>query len=136
MTKEEILHKNKCEFHQKQFLGKNGVEPLGPEEITGTVDALFKAMDEYAKECVKSAEMQLPYAIGRLCEELEKDKSEGSYYYSWQANIAMAFQDEYRKEFGDSPKMRVFMHEVSNNAAKNFLNMLCHRPTPEPKPSK
>ena len=39
--------------------------------------------------------LKLEDAIKVLCEELEKDKAEGSYYYTWQANIAMAFQDEF-----------------------------------------
>lgn len=56
--------------------------------------------------------------------DMRNDNSEGSYYYTWQANIAMAFYDEYRREMGDSPKMNVFIHEIANNAAKNFLNLL------------
>lgn len=65
-----------------------------------------------------------------LCDELSKDKSEGSYYYSWQANIAMAFQDEFwrtvEKEDNDVfLKIEVpLIHKISNEAAKNFLNLL------------
>jgi len=36
---------------------------------------------------------KLEKVVATLCEELAKDKSEGSYYYSWQANIAVQFQD-------------------------------------------
>lgn len=64
-------------------------------------------------------------------QEMRKDKSGGSYYYSWQANIAVAFQDAYREEFGDSPRMRHIIHDVSNNAAKRFLDQLIHIPSDE-----
>lgn len=114
-TKEEILSLFNWSSEYPNYMAENNIH---------------EAMDLYARQCVKEAELELPYAIGRLCEELEKDKSEGSYYYAWQANIAMAFQDEYRKELGDSPKMRVFIHEISNAAAKRFLDSLCYRPEP------
>lgn len=35
-------------------------------------------------------EMQLKQAIRVLCNALREDTTEGSYYYSWQANIAMS----------------------------------------------
>ena len=53
--------------------------------------------------------------IKDLIEELKKDKSEGSYYYSWQANIAMAMFDELN---GKATK------EECNNGAKRFLETL------------
>jgi len=53
--------------------------------------------------------------IKELVEELKKDKSEGSYYHSWQANIAMAMFDELD---GKATK------EECNNGAKRFLEML------------
>lgn len=72
----------------------------------------------------------LPEAIKILQDALNEDKSEGnSLYYTWQSNIAMAFYDAvikqcngknlYDDSFGDES-----LHEVSNNAAKNFLNQL------------
>lgn len=77
--------------------------------------------------------------IRTICEELNKDKSEGSYYYSWQANIAMAFYDEVRRQ--TSPKGKVYnmyddtfgdgaLHEAANNAAKNFLDLLISQSEP------
>jgi hypothetical protein len=72
--------------------------------------------------------------IGRLCENnkfediKESDYSEyikvvtgtikkdEEYYYSWQANIAVCFQDLL-------PNVEN-IHDISNNAAKNFLNVL------------
>lgn len=53
--------------------------------------------------------------IEDLVAELKKDKSEGSYYYSWQANIAMAMYDELD---GKATK------EECNNGSKRFLEIL------------
>ena len=72
----------------------------------------------------------LPNAITILISALNEDKSEGSYYYSWQANIAMAFKDEYERF---NPHMKdgnkEIIHRIANNAAKNFLDMLCIQPS-------
>lgn len=78
--------------------------------------------------------LKLEEAVKILCEELEKDKSEGSYYYSWQANIAMAFQDEFWRSFKEEDEelfLKIdssFIHTISNNAAKNFLDLLIYSP--------
>ena len=53
--------------------------------------------------------------ITELVEELKKDKSEGSYYYSWQSNIAMSMYDELDDKI---------TKEEANNGAKRFLEML------------
>jgi len=53
--------------------------------------------------------------IEKLVNELRKDKSEGSYYYSWQANIAMAMYDELDGKATT---------EECNNGAKKFLEIL------------
>ena len=63
---------------------------------------------------------EIKKAVEKLQKALNKDKD---YYHSWQANIAMAFYDEYRRR----PKKyinRQELLEISNNAAKNFLNLL------------
>lgn len=66
-------------------------------------------------------------AIDHLREDLSKDKSEGSYYHTWQANIAMCFYDEcerFRKaNHKKSITPRQFA-EVGHNAAKNFIDLL------------
>ena len=63
--------------------------------------------------------MKIKKAVETLCKALREDKG---YYISWEANIAMAFQDEaYRQKSRDSRKK---LHEISNQAAKNFLNLL------------
>jgi hypothetical protein len=71
----------------------------------------------------------IPNAIYILKNELSRDKLEGSCYHTWQANIAMSFYDAVRnltdgtnvfdEAFGDGA-----LHEVSNKAAKNFLDLL------------
>ena len=43
-------------------------------------------------------------------------------YYVYQANIAVAFQDEFSR-CDKQYKNRTDIHEISNNAAKNFLNL-------------
>lgn len=84
----------------------------------------------YKKEPTPAPKTELQKAVSIVCGELRKDKSEGSYYYSWQANIAMALQDEFNKyaaEKGIEGTARNFnIHEIANNAAKNFLDMLTH----------
>ena len=57
-------------------------------------------------------------------EDMRKDKSGGSLYYAWQANIAMAFYDEFMRQRNDSEESAEDIHEIANNAAKNFLDML------------
>ena len=68
--------------------------------------------------------MKLKKAIKVLTEELAKDKSEGSYYYSWQSNIAMAFYDEMKKREREDDTTYEFILNVANQAAKNFLDLL------------
>lgn len=65
---------------------------------------------------------KLKEAVKTLCEALSEDKSEGSYYYSWQANIAMAFKDEYDRDAA-LPELKD-IHHIANQAAKNFLDTL------------
>lgn len=45
-------------------------------------------------------------------------KNNPGYYESWKANIAVQFQDEYRR----CGHRRI--HEISNKAADNFLKLL------------
>lgn len=65
--------------------------------------------------------------LSSLIEELRKDNSEGSYYYAWQANIAMPIYDrimlsELGKIFND--EQRQLLHKICNEGAKDFLNLL------------
>lgn len=85
-----------------------------------------------------SWEKRLAGALSDIVREMSRDKSEGSYYYSWQANIAMAFHDEFtnmieRGEIKAEFKHAFTFHDCCNNAAKRFLEQLCHQPEPHSK---
>jgi hypothetical protein len=63
--------------------------------------------------------MRLKKAIKVLSKSLREDKE---FYYGYQSNIAMCFVDEAKKQrTRDSYKK---LHNVANEAAKNFLNLL------------
>lgn len=81
-------------------------------------DVDSKALDTHA---AYAKMMEVPNAMKVLKAALSEDKSEGSYYYSWQANIAMAFQDQFQRSY-DMDKGNI--HQVANDAAKNFLDLL------------
>ena len=59
-------------------------------------------------------------AIGIITTEMKNDTD---YYMGWQANIAMAFKDEYDRN-EKSYKNREDIHKIANQAAKNFLSIL------------
>lgn len=59
--------------------------------------------------------------IGKLVKELRKDQSEGSYYHSWKASIAMAFIDEVNSV---PDVFKNDLHNNANNAADRFLQQL------------
>jgi hypothetical protein len=65
--------------------------------------------------------MKTEQVIDHLASELEKDEG---YYYAWQSNIAMAFQDELARKGYRLPDQ----HKIANNAAKNFLSLLINTP--------
>jgi len=53
-------------------------------------------------------------------------REDAGYYIAWQANIAMAFKDEYDEfyKFGNGRVDKSEIHDIANNAAKNFLDLL------------
>lgn len=60
--------------------------------------------------------------LKELIENLKNDKE---YYYAWQANIAMAFQDAYHWHKTKSGEVtQADIHGMSNVAAKHFLDLL------------
>ena len=64
-------------------------------------------------------------AVKHLTQELKKDPS---YRIGWQSNIAMAFYDkafQYKKEKGKKYLSMVDIHIIGNDAANNFINLLC-----------
>ena len=74
--------------------------------------------------------MELYKEINALIIELNKDKEPGSYFHSWQSNIAMAFYDE-AENFCKVNKKRSLSKsafaEVGNRAAIRFLNQLTNK---------
>ena len=61
--------------------------------------------------------MDIKKEMDVVCSALREDKE---LYYGWQSNIAMAFVDEFNKKHPDG----LSMHEIANQAAKNFLDLL------------
>ena len=49
-------------------------------------------------------------------------KNDSELYYAYQANIAMAFKDEYDR-CPAKYKNQTNIHKIANIAAKNFLNL-------------
>lgn len=84
-------------------------------------DNMEKDRNEFEK--MANAWPSLPKSIERLKSELKVDKKEGSYYHSWQANIAMAVKDEFDRK-GEGYTSKATLHLLANNAAKNFLDLL------------
>jgi hypothetical protein len=72
---------------------------------------------------------KLKDAVDTLVAAISEDKSEGSYYYAWQANIAMAIKDEADIYMGNvlTPQL---LHQIANDGAKRFLDQLCYQPSP------
>jgi|TARA_R110000782_G_scaffold232667_2_gene318865 hypothetical protein len=66
---------------------------------------------------------ELKDAMKVLIKELITDES---YRISWQANIAMAFKDEFYRtnpDFKDTSEYE--LHIIANKSADSFLNSLC-----------
>jgi len=71
------------------------------------------------------ATTNLSEAIKVVQQAMLEDQSEGSYFHSWQANIAMAFYDEAERFCQVNKKKSLndgAFAEVGSRAAKNFLN--------------
>ena len=69
--------------------------------------------------------MKTKDAIKHLTTQLKKDEG---YRLSWQANIAMAFKDNwgwYEKKTGKRYMNRKDKHIIANDAANYFLDLLC-----------
>jgi hypothetical protein len=63
-------------------------------------------------------------ATDLLATELKIDEG---YRRTWQANIAMAFKDEWQRSANDGglPCTPEHVHEIANKAATYFLSLLC-----------
>lgn len=56
-------------------------------------------------------------------------RTDPSYRQGWSANIAVQFQDAYKKAYQESVLgfgSHVDVHKISNMAAEAFLDLLCH----------
>jgi hypothetical protein len=64
-------------------------------------------------------------AVDQLCRAL---KADDGYWMSWQANIAVQFQDAWQQavDNGGLPATREQIHDISNKAAVRFLNLLTY----------
>lgn len=63
--------------------------------------------------------------VGDLIKELQEDPD---YRRVWKDNIAMAFKDEYHWYLNNNELLKVDssdVHQIANNAADNFLTLLC-----------
>jgi hypothetical protein len=67
--------------------------------------------------------MKTKDAVDVLCDSLVHDEG---YWICWQANIAMAFYDEWNRIANDGglPCKPEHIHMIANSAANNFLKML------------
>jgi len=86
------------------------------------IEEFIKTWKQQPIQIVQS-KPSLQEAIEVLCNALREDKSEGSYYYSWQANIAMCMYDSFDGSeidlIGDKNLL-----DICNKGAKTFLNLL------------
>jgi hypothetical protein len=78
------------------------------------------------KELKEDSLSEFEKALKIVIKEIKKDKD---LYYGYQANIAVQFQDEYARFFPEKSRqigssISHIIHEISNNAARNFLNLL------------
>lgn len=64
-------------------------------------------------------------SVDTLCEALRND---AELYYAYQSNIAMSFKDEFHRIAGKPGEVVHVnsdeVHEIANQAAKIFLNLL------------
>ncbi|MDD5519166.1 MAG: hypothetical protein PHV98_07435 [Candidatus Omnitrophica bacterium] len=63
------------------------------------------------------------WAVKWLTWQLRKDKG---FYIAYQANIAMAFKDEYSRSVKPEDT-QIDLHGIANRAADNFMNLWIKR---------
>lgn len=66
----------------------------------------------------------LPDAVKIVTKAIREDKD---LYIAYQANIAMPFQDEFKRQMGQIGRNEAIenIHQIANNAAKYFLDLWC-----------
>jgi hypothetical protein len=128
---------NGCYFLEKaENLANDSYEKFAPKEHTdlneqitaleAEITGLMEDNKLLSRNFIesKNREITAEEAIDKLRKDLSEDKSEGSYRYSWQSNIAMAFVDEARRSNIKMKVSRKNLHTIANQAAKNFLDSL------------
>lgn len=103
------------------------------EEEGGGLNNGYKCEWEapYQKEIEFDTLQNVPAAMEVIREALRTDPG---YREGWKANIAVAFQDrfdDYCKRIVGRNAAPDHIHQISNEAADNFLNQLTHKPTEE-----
>ena len=84
--------------------------------------SLIKAVDHLRNEQI--AGISVADAIERIRLELLSNKEPGSYYHTWQSNIAMCFYDAVRHKMPGVARVHD-VHQLANQAAARFLDILC-----------
>lgn len=117
-----IRHCCNCEPKEPQYtkieFRTEDLKKFAIKEIIVSPTPVLVVDDSMINEIVTAHIPDATISIGRAMEvvtrELSKDKSQGSWYYSWQSNIACAIMDNSDVD-----------HETANKIAKKFLNQLC-----------
>lgn len=79
----------------------------------------------HAYDLAKLQNSDIKKAVDILSSRLRSNKK---YFETWQANIAMAFYDEYKKtNINDDEEWLHRIHTIANTAAENFLNLLIEK---------
>jgi hypothetical protein len=125
---EMVKNPGRAEDNASKELGKLAVFlinefPSLVAEGKSPVDLVIDFLRE-TKKVLAGNGMELATAVGIFVKELRKDQSEGSYYFGWQSNIAMAFFDECISQGSEMGREK--LHEICNAGAKRFLNNLIH----------
>lgn len=107
------------------YLAKQVHTVCGDKDITSGY--IFNRQSEYYQEVFgeeeKSGVIETDFqnALRLVSSEIKNDSN---LYYAYQANIAVQFQDEMARIISEGKDIdRTLIHQASNNAAKNFLNL-------------
>lgn len=57
---------------------------------------------------------------------IDRLRNDEGYRYSWKANIAVCFIDQFRESLGENSDILTYqqLHELANKSADRFLNLL------------
>lgn len=111
------------DLHTPATYSSGGLYSINNETITKDYysDEEWAIRIEEIRNDVNKMKLLSPAEI--LTKALQEDED---YRRTWKDNIAMAFKDEYwRTNLWFAPT-RNEIHEIANNAADNFLNILCN----------